>query len=191
MPAPLAFENTLPDTKSAKSRGYRFSPSDVLAGGTLAYQHKGHASRYWVERIPSDLAGHAFVFRKVVKAGEEQSVNETLLADLPENDLCSCHGFAAHSRCKHLDVLRDLQAHGQLPAPLVETDADAELCDPDADVSSTEVDAGLDAWCDAMDARPLPPDACMYPPGSEKRRAVEAERVLAGYAAAHPNDLPF
>lgn len=139
MPA-LPFENTLPDTKSAKCRGYKFSPSADVAGGTLAYQHKGHASRYWVERIPADLAGQAFVFRKVVKAGEEQSVNETLLADQPQHDLCSCHGFAAHGHCKHLDILRDLAAHGQLPAPLVETDADAALCDPDADFGDTECD---------------------------------------------------
>lgn len=188
---PVFFENRLEDTLSQTLRGYKFTPADGVAGGTLTYQSKREYSRYWMERIPADLAGHAFVFRKVVRPGEEQSVSETLLADRAENDLCDCRGFASTGHCKHLDVLRDLAAHGQLPAPLAETDA--ELCDPEADFASTELDAGMDAWCDRMEAesRPFPVEATTASPGSDLRREIEAERVAAGCRADHPDDMPF
>lgn len=133
----LPFTNLLPDTKSAKHRGYKFSPSADVAGGTLVYQSSREYSRYWIERIPADLAGQAFVCRKIVKAGEEQAVHETLIADQPQNDLCSCRGFESTGRCKHIDVLRDLAANNELPEAL-QPYGEAELCDPDADAGETE-----------------------------------------------------
>lgn len=143
----LPFCNLLPDTKSAKCRGYKFTRSADVAGGTLTYQAKGTVANYWMEAFPADLAGSAFRFVKVVKAGEEQAVHETLLADRPQDDQCDCQGFQRYASCRHLDVLRDLRDNGQLPA-LTETDADA-LCDPDADCGATEFEdvyAGVDAW---------------------------------------------
>jgi hypothetical protein len=135
----LPFENLLPDTKCSKKRGYKFSPSADVAGGTVVYAAVRQYARYWMEAIPCDLPGRAYQFAKVVRPGEEGGCYECLLADRAEHDLCDCRGFTSAGHCKHLDILRDLDAAGELPE-LVETDADAELCDPDADTGSTECD---------------------------------------------------
>lgn len=137
-----AFTNLLPDTKSAKCRGYKFVPT-CYGCGTLTYQAKGEVSRYAVSEFPADLPGRAFAVRKA--DGETYDV---LVADRPQNDLCDCRGFARYGRCKHLDVLRDLLAHDQLPAP---TETDADPVNPDADVANTETDAGFDDWCDRQE----------------------------------------
>lgn len=138
MPA-MPFENLLPDTKSAKKRGYKFTPSADVAGGTVVYSAIRQYARYWMEAIPCGLPGRAYRFAKVVTAGEEGGCYECLLADRAEQDLCDCRGFTSTGHCKHLDILRDLDAAGQLPE-LLETDADAELCDPDADHACAEHD---------------------------------------------------
>jgi len=127
----LAFSNLLPDTKSAKHRGYRFSPSADVCGGTVVYSAVGQHARYWVEEFPADLAGRAFRFVKVVSAGEEGGAYECLAADRQDDDLCDCKGFTAHGHCKHLDVIRDLLAHNQLTPP---------MSNPDADAANTEFD---------------------------------------------------
>lgn len=134
----LPFENRLPDTKSATHRGYKFSPSVDVAGGTLVYQCKRKQSRYWLEAIPADLPGRAFTCRKVVKPGEEPGVYDLLLSDRAGCDTCDCAGFTYGATCLHLDILRDLDAAGELPEllPLAEMD----LVNPDADFGPTECD---------------------------------------------------
>ena len=174
--ARLPFENLLPDTKSAKKRGYKFSPSADVCGGTLVYSAVRQYGRYWFQEVPADLAGRAFRFVKVVKTGEEDDggCHECLVADQPQFDLCDCRGHASTGACRHLDMLRDLIANDQLPAPLTDTGADAELCDPDADYASTEFD-DVYAGCDSFDE---------YATETASEHVVRVRRRWAEFASA-------
>lgn len=154
------FENTLPDTLSQTRRGYKFTRGEIVCGGTVVFQAKGHVSRYWVEEVPSDLAGRGFRFVKVLVPGQEGEceVHDVFVADgEQQHDDCSCRGFVSHGTCKHMDIVKDLLAHGELPA-LTEADADA-LCDPDADCGSCEFeDVYADFDPDACEVMSLPSD---------------------------------
>jgi hypothetical protein len=132
----IAFENLLPDTKSDRNRGYRFTPSTVQCAAKLVYQCKRSRDEYAVEEFPADLAGRAF--RCVKPSGDHYDV---LVADREQDDICDCYGFTAHGRCKHVDCLRDLISEGQLPSPLcnVEADVEAEFEDIYADLTASEM----------------------------------------------------
>jgi hypothetical protein len=119
------FENLLPDTKSAKNRGYRYTPADATSG-VLVYQSKAKRDRaaYAVTEFPADLSGRAFRCQKLADAPDAECESyDVLVSDRPQADLCDCRGFVSTGHCKHLDCLRDLLAHGQL-MPLSNPDAD-------------------------------------------------------------------
>jgi hypothetical protein len=132
----LPFANLLPDTTSAKNRGYRWEPADAAAGfdGTLTYQAKEEFARYRVTEFPTDLAGRAFRCEKVRGGSDkEETAYDVLTGDAGEPDACTCKGFQRYQRCRHLDCLRDLLAEGRLPSPLANADADVGPTEPTLD----------------------------------------------------------
>lgn len=107
------YTEILPATRSEKRRAYTWEPIDSPAAplaGVLALTDSRTHTRYLVEEFPADR-GRGFVLRKAAGAGY-YSCN--VVGGDGRADLCECRGFAAHGRCKHLDVLIDLIANGKL-----------------------------------------------------------------------------
>lgn len=76
-------------------------------------------SCYWLDRVACQLPGRsAFRLRKMFGfPGTDHEADEyyITMADMPsDGDTCECRGYLRHSHCKHLDVLRDLRARGEI-----------------------------------------------------------------------------
>ncbi len=112
------FSERLPDTKSAKYRGYTFTRcvgSACRCDAKVVYDAKGKGKRseYAVSEFPCDFAGRAFRLEKV--GGESY---EVLVADRQREDICDCPGFVRYGKCKHQELMREIVANNLLPSPL-------------------------------------------------------------------------
>lgn len=92
---------------------------------------------------------------------------------------CTCPaGEIGRHECVHVMALHELIETGGMEDPMA--DAPREVW-PSAEQVAAEDD----------DSRPFAPESCVYPPGSERRLAVEEERERAGFRPWHPDDMPF
>lgn len=116
------FTERLPDTKSAKYRGYRFTRCEGAAcrcDAKIVYEAKRVRDEYAVTEFPCDFAGRAF---RVEKLGGD--AYDVMIGDSPRSDTCECWGFLRYGKCRHVACLRDVLANNLLPSPLCNADAD-------------------------------------------------------------------
>jgi hypothetical protein len=83
---------------------------------------------YELEEIVAE-GGRAFLLHRSAEAIAKDAIRclhegttpderyGVFLSDNPQDFQCECRGFAAHSRCKHLDAIRHLITDGQLDDP--------------------------------------------------------------------------
>lgn len=100
---------------------------------------------------------------------------------------CTCPaGETRSGDCVHYLALRELIETGRLEHPLAYLPPEPVFdSQQDAEIAAFDVPADRDA------DRPFPPEPCFFPPGSEKRMAVMAQRARSGFKLWHPDDLDW
>jgi hypothetical protein len=104
-PARKPASNTKP--VSRKFRWLYRHPGEALKGAVqmmITFANRSELYRYWIASIPSDF-GTAHELEKINPDGTSGETYQVLV-DSPQDCICSCKGFEAHSHCKHLDLCR-------------------------------------------------------------------------------------
>lgn len=140
MPATLparrpTLTEVLPARAKARPGAIRFTPGQRPGTG-LVQIHAGRVPcEYLVVEYPTRWDGRAVRLAKVVGSPGSDATAESYDVFVSRNGQdhrCCCRGHQRWGACKHVDTLRALLENGWL---------DAEMANPDADVSSDEAPA--------------------------------------------------
>jgi hypothetical protein len=111
-------------------------------------------SEFRVEETPTWGRARAFMLHRsrmaIVNDGMREANPDTYYGVLIANDQdcqCTCRGFAAQGRCKHLDGVRWAMSAGHLDHPLADPRHDPR---PSEDQIAADADRDMCAWCNEL-----------------------------------------
>jgi hypothetical protein len=123
------YTEILPETKSSKHTGIRWTPSGTTpAAGLLVIQSKRTHCEYLVVETPGRYPVRSFLFAKSDATpgsdGAESSYTVSVgVAGSPCS--CTCRGFLRHGHCKHVEAAVAILDNGWMRTDLVNPEADA------------------------------------------------------------------
>ncbi len=128
--------------RGSKPGAIRFTPGQRPGTGLVTIHAGRVPCEYLVVELPTCWDGRAVRLAKVEGSPGSDATAESYDVFVSRNGQdhrCCCRGHERHGHCKHVDTLRALLENGWL---------DAELANPDADVSSDEApaDQAEPAW---------------------------------------------
>jgi hypothetical protein len=135
MPMPT-FTELLPVTKSDPHLGVIFTPGITPGTGELTIQGSRSYVRYAVADTPTPWHGTAARFVKLTEGTDREAEAYDVFCAAPgsrDHDSCECRGFLRFGHCKHVSALRCIAVENRWLSR-------AELANPEADVTSTEVE---------------------------------------------------